>query len=315
MPIKDNLYLYVPIRDNQNNTTKWEAAELKITSFKTKSINGRMEILTPYFSAWNADALKFYINMLYGTNDKEVTIRINNFQCDFEETIEFLNGIFEIRGNIKNHLNKPYTKSLSIPLTTLNIQMIILIYGGRMSPKHDWSNYSLEQALEIWGKFDEKIPKEAEIWMGNRKIIAKQFRISNLAWNARINLMIKGDGGNPDFVIRKRIQIWERFYEYMNMQKRIRRDDIWNRDHFLIIRTMQLGHWNLFREQYQVCANTLTNDKERLLLVTRECLEIITHIEAKIEKVQYIHYEEEEEEVYWFQYYQERTIIKQIYFL
>jgi hypothetical protein len=123
MPIKDNLYLYVPIRDNQNNTTKCEAAELKITSFKTKSINDRMEILTPYFSAWNVDALKFYINMLCGTNDKEVTIRIDNFQCDFEETIEFLNGIFEIRGNIKNHLNKPYTKSLAIPLITLNIQM------------------------------------------------------------------------------------------------------------------------------------------------------------------------------------------------
>jgi hypothetical protein len=149
MPIKENLYLYVPIRDNQNNTTKWEMAELRYTNFKMKSINDRMEILTPYFTAWNVDAVKYYINMLSGTNDKDVTVRVNNFHCDFEETIEFLNGIFEIKGNIKNHLAKAYTKSLVIPLTNLNIQMIILLYGGRMSPKHCWNNYTIEHALDI----------------------------------------------------------------------------------------------------------------------------------------------------------------------
>jgi hypothetical protein len=126
MPIKDNLYLHIPIRDNQNNTTRLEMAEFRYTNFEWKSINGRMEITTPYFTAWNVDAIKYYINMLSGSNDKEVTVRINNFQCDFEETIEFLNGIFDIKGNIKNHVAKAYTKSLAIPLTTLNIQMIIL---------------------------------------------------------------------------------------------------------------------------------------------------------------------------------------------
>jgi hypothetical protein len=94
-----------------------------------------------------------------------VTIRINNFQFDFEETIEFLNGIFEIKGNIKNHLTKTYVKSLAIPLTNLNIQMIILLYQGKMSPKHCWNFNTLEQAFKIWRNLDERIPKEAEIWI------------------------------------------------------------------------------------------------------------------------------------------------------
>jgi hypothetical protein len=134
MPIKDNLYLHIPIRDNLNNTTKWEMVELRNINVEMKSINGRMEITTPYFTAWNVDAVKYYINMLNGTNDREVTIKINNYQCDFEETIEFLNGIFYIKGNIKNHLTSTYTKSLAIPFITLNIQMVTITYGGRMSP-------------------------------------------------------------------------------------------------------------------------------------------------------------------------------------
>jgi hypothetical protein len=48
MPIKDNLYLPIPIRNNSSNTTKWEMAELRNTNIEIKSINGRMEITTPY---------------------------------------------------------------------------------------------------------------------------------------------------------------------------------------------------------------------------------------------------------------------------
>jgi hypothetical protein len=162
MPIKDNLYLHAPIRNNQTNIINWEMAEIRYTNYKTKSINGRTEIVLPYFIAWNVDAIKYYVNLLCGTNDKEVTVRINNFHCDFEETIEFLNGIFEIKRNIKNHLTKTYVKSLAIPLTNLNIQMIILLYQGKMSPKHCWNFNTLEQALEIWRNLDERIPKEAE---------------------------------------------------------------------------------------------------------------------------------------------------------
>jgi hypothetical protein len=42
--------------------------------------------------------------------------------------------------------------------------MIILTYGGRMSPKHCWKNFTLKQALTIWKKADDRIPKEANTW-------------------------------------------------------------------------------------------------------------------------------------------------------
>jgi hypothetical protein len=57
-----------------NNTTIWKMVELKNTNIIIKSINGWFNIETPYFTAWNVDAIKYYINMLSGTNDKEVTI-------------------------------------------------------------------------------------------------------------------------------------------------------------------------------------------------------------------------------------------------
>jgi hypothetical protein len=40
MPIKDELYLHIPIRDNLNNTTIWKMVELKNTNIIIKSING-----------------------------------------------------------------------------------------------------------------------------------------------------------------------------------------------------------------------------------------------------------------------------------
>jgi hypothetical protein len=73
--------------------------------------------------------------MLSGVNDKEVTVKINNLFCEFDETIEFYKGIFSINGNIKQRV-KTYTKSLAIPFFYLNIQMIIITYGGKISPKH-----------------------------------------------------------------------------------------------------------------------------------------------------------------------------------
>jgi hypothetical protein len=188
-----------------------------------------MEIMLPYFTAWNVDAIKFYINLLNRVNDKESTIRINNFHCDFEETIEFLNGIFEIKGNIKNHLAKPYTKSLAIPLINLNIQMIILTYGGRMSPKHCSENFTLEQALTYWRNSDNRIPKEAEIWWGNKKITTKQFLIANMAWNTKINLMIKGDGGDPK-TESLRAQAWKYFENEVVYYTKFKRLNKWNRN-------------------------------------------------------------------------------------
>jgi hypothetical protein len=64
-------------------------------------MNDRINFMAPYFMGWNVDAIKCYINMLYGVNDKEVSIKINNLYCEFDETIEFLRGIVSINGNIK----------------------------------------------------------------------------------------------------------------------------------------------------------------------------------------------------------------------
>jgi hypothetical protein len=135
-PIKDEIWLHIPVRNNLDNTTAITMAELKNTNVNIKTKNGRFNLMTPYFTCWNVEAIKHYINMLSGVNDREVTVKINNLYCEFEETIEFLNGIFSISGNIKDQKTKTYTKSLAIPFITLNIQMIIITYRGRMLPKH-----------------------------------------------------------------------------------------------------------------------------------------------------------------------------------
>jgi hypothetical protein len=49
----------------------------------------KFNLITRYFTGLNVDAIKYYINMLSGVNDKEVTVKINNLYCEFEETIEF----------------------------------------------------------------------------------------------------------------------------------------------------------------------------------------------------------------------------------
>jgi hypothetical protein len=135
MPIKDEIWLHILTRDNLNNTTTKVIAELKETNFNIKTMNGRINFIAPYFTGWNVDAIKYYMNMLIGVNDKEVTVKINNLFCEFDETIEFFKGIFNINENIKQMI-KTYTKSLAIPFFYLNIQMIIITYGGKMSPKH-----------------------------------------------------------------------------------------------------------------------------------------------------------------------------------
>jgi hypothetical protein len=136
MPIKDEIWLHIPLKNHSDNTTTITMAELKNTNINIKMKNGRFNLIILYFTGWNIKSIKYYVNMLSGLNDREVTIKINNLYCVFEETIEFLNGIFSIYGNIKDHKIRTYTKSLAIPFITLNMQIIIITYGGRMSPKH-----------------------------------------------------------------------------------------------------------------------------------------------------------------------------------
>jgi hypothetical protein len=149
-------------------------------------MNGRINFIAPYFTGWNVDAIKCYINMLSGVNDKEVTVKINNLFCEFDETIEFFKRIFSINGNIKQMV-KTCTKSLAIPFFYLNIQMIIITYGGKMSPKHCWKKISLKQAINIWEQNDNRMPRNAEIWLGNKKLLMTDFPIENLKWGERIN--------------------------------------------------------------------------------------------------------------------------------
>jgi hypothetical protein len=37
------------------------------------------------------------------------------------------------------------------------------MYGGKMSPKHCWKNFSLKQAINIWEGYDDRMPRNAEI--------------------------------------------------------------------------------------------------------------------------------------------------------
>jgi hypothetical protein len=90
MPIKDEIWLHILIRDNSNKTTMTTLAELKETNLNIKTRNGEFNCRVTYFTEWNVDAIKYYINMLSGVNDKNVTIKINNLYCEFDETIEFL---------------------------------------------------------------------------------------------------------------------------------------------------------------------------------------------------------------------------------
>jgi hypothetical protein len=71
--------------------------------------------------------------------------------------------------------------------------MTIITYGGEMSPNHCWNNFTLKQAINKWEQNDDRMPRNAEICLGNKKLLMTDFPIANLEWGARINLMIKGD--------------------------------------------------------------------------------------------------------------------------
>jgi hypothetical protein len=53
---------------------------------------------------WNFYTLKVYINKLTGVIERNVNIRINNFYCDFDVKIEFMNDIDRIDDGVRNSL-------------------------------------------------------------------------------------------------------------------------------------------------------------------------------------------------------------------
>jgi hypothetical protein len=79
MPVNNELWLHVQIRNNLIKTTIIQIAEVKNAIISVKTQNGRFSLISPYLIGWNVNSVKYNINMLSGVNDKEVTIKLNKF--------------------------------------------------------------------------------------------------------------------------------------------------------------------------------------------------------------------------------------------
>jgi hypothetical protein len=66
------------------------------------------------------------MNMFYEMADKDAEVRINDYCCDLDDTIEYLYGISNIEGLISDKNLYPHAQSLSILFDKLNIQMDFL---------------------------------------------------------------------------------------------------------------------------------------------------------------------------------------------
>jgi predicted AlkP superfamily phosphohydrolase/phosphomutase len=118
------------------------------------------------------------------------------------------------------------------------------------------------------------------------------FPVANLKWGEMLNLMIKGDGGDPDI---KREDIWTVFYKRAREEKEWLEENAWNSNEKIIFAyKLQKRDW--FLKNLIVFANHLTDDRNKLKLVTEECMQLINYIGNKIEKVEVIKYEERENE-------------------
>jgi hypothetical protein len=67
--------------------------------------------------------------------------------------------------------------------------------------------------------------RNAEIWLGNKKLLMTDFPIENLKWGERINLMIKGDGGDPEEIRR---MAWEFFFKLAEIERKWQKENAWN---------------------------------------------------------------------------------------
>jgi hypothetical protein len=186
--------------------------------------------------------------------------------------------------------------------------MIILTYGGRMSPKHCWKNFTLEQALSIWRNTDDKIPKQAETWWGNKKLTSEEILIANLPWNTRINLMIRGEGGeggDPNCHKESNenaVELWRLFEVMTENFKEYSFKDKWNIGKVFMY-TGNFVYTKTFQKAQMELAGALINDKEKMAQVTKECLDIIKFIEKKIGFVDtIIKYRDNEEEWEYYQF-------------
>jgi hypothetical protein len=146
---------------------------------------------------------------------------------------------------------------------------------------------------------DERIPRNAEIWLRNRRITMSQFPVSNLAWNARINLMMKGEGGDPNYTIERRKLQWQEFTHLEGLYNKTKVYNIWNREVLMLNKTLRIVKLEEYDDLFGKQASVLIEDYNRLRIVTDECLQLIDHIGNKIRNINSIKYVNEEKEEEW----------------
>jgi hypothetical protein len=139
------------------------------------------------------------------------------------------------------------------------------------------------------------MPRNAEIWLDNKKLLMTDFPIENLKWGERINLMIKGDGGDTREI---RGSGWRLFYEYADVERKWLKENEWNsNEKIMFIRTMvKRDYW---QEKVQLLAKKIIGDMGKMKLVLEECLHLINFIGSKIEEVEISRYEENEIKEEW----------------
>jgi hypothetical protein len=153
--------------------------------------------------------------------------------------------------------------------------MIIIKYGNNLSPKHCWNNFTLTQAVNIWEQNDNRMPKNAEMWLGNKKLINTNFQRGNVGWGTKINLMINGPGGDPNF--------GERFRRQCNKNKWCETNK-WNTNDAIYYGDAVISR-KLIQEMIIEAKEYSTRDKKRQKDVTNECLQIIDYIGKRIGEV------------------------------
>jgi hypothetical protein len=130
--------------------------------------------------------------------------------------------------------------------------------------------------------------------------------IANIPWNTKINLIVKGEGGDPDpEEVRKKLMIraWNLFNattQNLDVYKKI---DKWNRDETLWNgRCVKFLDRKEMQENFKILEEILVADENRLAIVTKECFDIMKLIENKIDYVNITKYKDDEEEWEYYQF-------------
>jgi hypothetical protein len=86
------------------------------------------------------------------------------------------------------------------------------------------------------------MPRNAEIWLGNKKLLVTDFPIENLKLGERINLMIKGD---PE---ENRRMAWKTFYKAADIERKWLKENAWNSNKKIYFKGLMVKRDNLQKE-------------------------------------------------------------------